>query len=204
VGGRLCAICGSRDRKQIEEAILSGASVYELETQLGIHRSTLERHRRLHMQQVAEHKAVIVERAKLALRERKELAKAASADELPVNVLVDALMGVRAQALKMKNIEERLERVAAVAEADKAPQHVAALSGQQLRAVEVGSRLGQVGGYAQPRTVGPGGGEGSKFSITIMLGDDKKVSINATPMPQDQSAPEIEGEFSEASGQDEG
>jgi hypothetical protein len=136
------------------------------------------------MQAVAEHKAVILERAKLALRERKELARAASMDEPPVNVLVDALMGVRAQALKMKNIEDRLERVAAVAEADKAPQHVAAVSGQQLRAVEVGSRLAGNPNFVPRAETSGGGSGGPRFSIQIILGDGRDVSITATPTPQ--------------------
>jgi hypothetical protein len=198
---RICVVCSSPKRAEIENAILSGGSVYELERKLSIGRSAIERHRRKHMQQVAENRAIVIERDRAARTGREVLKAAAASDEPPVSVLVEALLGTRTQALKIRAIEERLERVAAVAEADKASQHVAALSGQQLRAVEVGSRLAGNPNFAPRANEGSAGGGQAPFSITINLGRDgagneKTVEIKATPTPvQPDPAVIIDGEL---------
>jgi hypothetical protein len=164
--------------------MLDSATDRDIEQRYGIARSSVSRHRLRHMLRLEQDRVAVLERDRKAREQRAELAKAAGSDEVPVSVLVEALLGTRAQALKIKHIEERLERVAAVAEADKVPQHVAAVSGQQLRAVEVGSRLAGNPNFV-PRAETSGGGlGGQRFSIQIILGDGRDVSITATPTPQ--------------------
>jgi hypothetical protein len=192
---RPCLICSRADRPLIEGAIDAGASDYRIAREFGIERTAVTRHRSRHMVRVEEDRLAILGRDRSARAERRAIAAAAASDEPPVSMLVESLLGLKAQAKKLDSIEQRLERMAVMSEQEKSASSVAQLSAQQLRSVEVGSRLAQTGGYAAPRNVGPSG-EGSKFSITIVLGDGRDVKINATPVPQPAV---VEGEISEES-----
>jgi hypothetical protein len=75
-------------------------------------------------------------------------------------------------------VQERLERTADAAEADKQRLAVASLSGQQLRAAEVRAKLGGVGGYATPRTEKPAG---APFVLTINFSGGRTQRIEGIP-----------------------
>jgi hypothetical protein len=175
---------------------MQGVADREVARRLGADKSAVNRHRRFHLERPNLDRASIIEKDREAREERRMLAQAAQLDAPSPSAVIEAMLGLQAQAKKLDSIEQRLERMATMSEQEKSASSVAQLASQQLRSVEVGSRLAGTGGYAQPRTVGPGGSEGSKFSITIMLGNGKDVSINATPVPQSAV---VEGEISEES-----
>jgi hypothetical protein len=141
----------------------------------------VSRHRRAHLLAPARAAAAAVGKDSAARAQRKQ--QLAAIDKGDALAVVDALFNAQAMAERLRQVEDRLDAASEKAPADGAHQHLAAMSGAQIRALETTARLGSVGGYAAPRNVGPGsGGEGSKFSITIL--GEKTVSINATPLPQ--------------------
>jgi hypothetical protein len=96
--------------------------------------------------------------------------------------IASAMLGIAAQAAKLERIESRLERMAAAAEAGRSPTGVATLAAQQLRGVEVGSRLAGVGGYAPSRTANQAP-VGEKFSIIIQFSGGRREEIAIIPSP---------------------
>ncbi len=91
-------------------------------------------------------------------------------------VAVAAALGLAAQAAKLERIEQRLERVAVVAETAGSPAGVATIAAQQLRGVEVGSRLGGIPGFvpAAVQAIGPPGME-PRFSVLIIFQGAQKT-----------------------------
>ena len=107
---------------------------------------------------------------------------------------VEAFFGLKAQAEKLQRIEDRLERVAVLAEESASPNAVAQVAAQQLRSVEVGARVAGVGGYGTARATDQPLGR-QTFSINIMFASTgETVSIN-TPVQDSASAGEIPGEL---------
>lgn len=98
-------------------------------------------------------------------QERQRLADAADSDSPTPAQFVEAFFGLKAQAEKLQRIEDRLERVAVLAEDSASPNAVAQVAAQQLRSVEVGARVAGVGGYSLQRAPELAGGQ--TFSINI-------------------------------------
>jgi hypothetical protein len=153
--GRPCVICSHRDRRTIDEAISSGVNDYKIAEQWGLVRRTVGRHRVEHLTPMIQNRAALLAKDRPAQQERQELAAAAASDSPSTQALIEATLGMRRQMEKLNNIEARLERMATNAEAANSPQSVAQLSAQQLRSVEVGSRLGATGGYRPPSVIAP-------------------------------------------------
>jgi hypothetical protein len=189
-----CKLC-SLDPRTVEEAFASGANDRAIARQFNISAMSVGRHRRLHLLRVAQDRVTLLTKDREARAERQAIAAAAASDAPPPSAVIEAMLGLQAQAKKLDSIEQRLERMAVMSEQEKSASSVAQLSAQQLRSVEVGARLGQVGGYAAPRNVGPGGGDGTRFSIVINLAPGKQINIAAVATPQHPGANEIEGEI---------
>lgn len=100
-----------------------------------VERVGVGRHRRRHVIKPAPDRLAIITKGTPAQKEREQLARATEA-------IVAASIDLQAQVKKLEAIEARLERMSAVAEMGQAPASVAQLAGQQLRAIETGSRLG--------------------------------------------------------------
>jgi len=106
------------------------------------------RHRRAHVLTPAQHRSAVIQKDREARQKRQERATAASSNAPDTQTLVESVLGLRAQTEKLAAIEQRLERMSALAEAGASAQGVAQLTAQSLRSIEVGSRLAGVGGYA--------------------------------------------------------
>jgi hypothetical protein len=89
----------------------------------------------------------------------------------------------------LRRVHDRLERQADGAEVDGQRGAVAALSQQQLRAAEVRSRLGGVGGYAPGKADGAGAAQ--TFSVTINFASAAPVTIS-TCVPAIDADPDAE------------
>jgi hypothetical protein len=148
--GRPCIICSHRNRQEIEAAISSGASDYKVAEQWGLKRRAVGRHRVEHLLPMMQNRAALLAKDRPALQERQELAVAAASDSPSIQTLVESSLGMRRQLAKLDTIESRLERLADAAEKANSSAAVAQLSAQQFRGIEVGARLGGVGGYRAP------------------------------------------------------
>jgi hypothetical protein len=100
-----------------------------------------------------EQRLTILNKDREEKRQRQELVAAAASDVPSTQAMIEAHLGMQTQIAKLSAIEARLERMAANAEAQGAAASVAQLSGQQLRGVEVGAKLGAVGGYKPPSAI---------------------------------------------------
>jgi len=80
--------------------------------------------------------------ARAAREERQRLVEAAAADTFTTEQLIEATIGVRALMVEVSDITIGLKRMATVAEAAQSPRDYAAVSGQRLRGVEVGAKIG--------------------------------------------------------------
>ena len=153
--GRPCQVCVSAARlKLAAEMIGAGASDQAIANRIGgISRMTVARHRQNHIERPAKAIVAAANKGKDVRDERDQLVAAAEAGDTAA-----AFLALNQIAVDLRRVQERLERAADAAEADKQRLAVASLSGQQLRAAEVRAKLGGVGGYATPRTDKPAGG----------------------------------------------
>jgi hypothetical protein len=149
----------------------------------------VSRHRRAHILKPAQDRLAVISKGSATRIEREQLAAAASADAPTPQEFADAYLGLKAQVEKLQRIEERLERMASMAEVGESPAGVAQLAAQQLRSVEVGSKLAGVGGYAP----GKGAGDGAPtraFVVNINFPDWTETTaaiIDGTPVRPDPS-----------------
>ena len=178
-----CLICIDNAKAQrAAELIAAGVPDGRVAAQLGgVSRAAVQRHRTNHIIRPAQNRLAVISKGTPAREQRQQLAQAAQADAPGPQAIVDALLGMQAQAEKLGVIEARLERMAVLAEAGKSSNGVAQLSAQQLRSVEVGARLAGAGGYA-PGRAAAADGTAAAFSVTITLGGDRKplvISANA-------------------------
>jgi hypothetical protein len=181
----ICKLCARPDQDVVRAAFASGATDRELAQQFGVSHMAIGRHRRAHIVGPLKAAVAALDKGRTELEQRtQQLAAIEQGDPVAV---VAAMFGAAAQARKLQRVEERLERVAAKAETDEAPQHVATLSAQQLRSIETGARLAGHPSFTPRAGDGGGGGDGQKFSITINLGPERTVSISATPIPRCQA-----------------
>ena len=95
---------------------------------------------------------------------------------------VEAYFGLRAQAEKLQRIEDRLERMAALAEESKSLHGVAQVAAQQLRSVEIGAKVAGTGGYAAQKGGNDGQG-GSPFSVNVYFASTGQT-VSITPVSQ--------------------
>jgi hypothetical protein len=174
---RPCIVCSRTDRRSIDALIATGASDYEVGRQFGIERVSVGRHRRQHVIKPAQDRLAILAKDADARRERQELAAAAASDTPSTQALVEATLGLRRQVEKLSAVEERLERMATLAEGAGSSVGVAQLAAQQFRGIETGARLASTGGYAPPRSAGATG-EARTFSIVIQFGNAPSETIN--------------------------
>lgn len=138
------------------------------------------RHRRAHLVAPLRAAVAALDRGREIGQQRADQSAAiAQADPLAIA----AALSLPRQVEKLVAIETRLERMAAVAEAGQSPASVATLSAQQLRGVEVGSRLAGVGSYAPQRGVDQIAA-GMKFEVSIVFSDARRTeSFSTTASP---------------------
>ena len=202
--GRPCLICSNNAKMaKAAELILAGSSDQSVANTLSamtpnlppLSEMAVSRHRRNHILKVAQDRLAIASKGAAPREERKQIAKAAAADTPTVQEFVDAFFGLKAQAEKLQRIEDRLERMAALAESNESATGVAALAGNQLRAVETGAKLVGTGGFATPKMANMGGGPLVQF--TIQYSGAPPFSISATPVEPDSipDAPERANTF---------
>jgi hypothetical protein len=148
-----CSVCTNPNRQAIETAICTGITDEAVARQFGIQRVSVGRHRRNHIIRAAHDRLAILTRDAPLREERQLLAAAASADEAPIDEVVKASLGTRALLKKLNNIENRLERVADLAEQAGSPTGVAVLAGQQIRSLEFGAKLGGHPNFRPPTAI---------------------------------------------------
>jgi hypothetical protein len=175
---RPCVVCSRADRQEIDALIGTGASDYEVARQFGIERVSVGRHRRQHVIKPAQDRLAILTKDADARRERQELAAAAGSNTPSTQALVEATLGLRRQVEKLSAVEERLERMATLAEGAGSSGGVAQLAAQQFRGIETGARLAGIGGFVsasqsvgQPNTA-------PVFSIVIQFSNGRQEAIN--------------------------
>jgi hypothetical protein len=171
---------------------VEGMADREIARRLGADKSAVNRHRRFHIEQPNLDRTAIIAKDRASREERRLLARAGQADEPSTAELLAAVVGVRRQLEKLADIESRLGRSAARAEADRHYSGVASIANARLGALRYGSQLGGDRNFTV-RSNEAGGGGAPPFSIVIQLGD-RDVSIKATPVPQPAV---VEGEISE-------
>ena len=187
---RPCLICSSALKSaKATELMAAGLSDQAVANALNeIDRSSppmsymaVSRHRRLHIVKTAQERLAIVSKGSEARHDRILVAAAAASADAPTPAqFVEAFFGLKAQAEKLQRIEDRLERMAALAEEGQSPNGVAQVAAQQLRSVEVGARVAGVGGYGAQRT--PEQGVGQTFAVNIVFASTgEQVSIKAAP-----------------------
>jgi hypothetical protein len=179
VSGRPCQICSDADSlRMAAELIAAGASDQAVADRIGgISRMAVARHRQNHIERPAKAIVAAANKGKDVREERDQLVAAAEGGDTAA-----AFLALNQIAADLRRVQERLERTADAAEADKQRLAVASLSGQQLRAAEVRAKLGGVGGYATPRTDKPGG---APFVLNIIFSDRETTRIEGMPMHPD-------------------
>jgi hypothetical protein len=187
---QVCVICSAKNRRAIEAALMNGVADREVSRQFQIPKSSVQRHRQIHLIKPAQDRLAILDKdfaLRQERREREELAQAAASDEPPIDQLIQAATGTRALIKRLDSIDARLERMNVRAEDEGSPNGVAALSGQQLRGLEFRAKMGSHPGFVPARSI-DGGIEATKFEVNIILGD--KVVTVAT---HSTGSPTVEG-----------
>jgi hypothetical protein len=177
---RPCIVCSRTDRRSIDALIITGASDYAVARQFGIERVSVGRHRRQHIIKPAQDRLAILAKDADARRERQELSVAAASDTPSTQALVEATLGLRAQMAKLTSIEQRLERMATLAEGAGSSTGVAQLAAQQFRGVETGARLAGIGGFAPSAQTASRPSVVPVFSITMVfpsVGRQETISL---------------------------
>jgi hypothetical protein len=178
---RTCAICSCPDQEAVRAAFATNATDRQLAQLFGVSHMAIGRHRRNHL--VAPLKAAVaaLDRGR-AIRERRQQQLAAI--EQGASAAIAAAFALPDQLDKVARVEQRLERLATSAEQAGSPTGVAALAAQQLRSVEVGSRLAAVGGYKPPSVMAP---SAEKATITIEMvfpnsGKREEIALAGRPV----------------------
>jgi hypothetical protein len=138
----------------------------------------VHRHRKQHMQKELQNEMAMINKDADARDRRTAIVEAASADTPSTQALVEATLGLRRQMEKLDNIEQRLERMAGLAEQAGSAAGVAQLAAQQFRGVETGAKLAGLTGFAPPAhaTVQPGAAP--VFSVNIIFSNGRREEIN--------------------------
>jgi hypothetical protein len=146
--GRICKICADTGTvKRAAELIGEGLPDQKIADRLGFYgsagRMLISRHRRFHVEAPARAIAEAAAKGRPNVQEREQAIAIAEAGDI-----ASAFLSLERIAADLRHVQERLERTADAAEADKQRLAVASLSGQQLRAAELRARLGGVGAYS--------------------------------------------------------
>ena len=204
---RPCLICSNSARaEKAADLIANGLSDQAVANALNgmapdqpaMSEMAVSRHRRAHILKPTQDRLALLGKDREARQKRQELATAAASDTPSTEALIEATLGLRAQTEKLGAIEQRLTRMADVAEAAGSASGVAQLSAQSLRSIEVGSKLAGVGGYSHDRAADQNAQQ-EKFSVTIVLGGQTtRITTDAINGPTviDGPAPD-EGPVSE-------
>jgi hypothetical protein len=196
---RPCLICSSELKTaKAAELMAAGLSDQAVANVLNeIDRSSpamsymaVSRHRRLHIVKTAQERLAIVTKGNAARRDRTQVAAAAAADAPTPAQFVEAFFGLKAQAEKLQRIEDRLERMAALAEESQSPNGVAQVAAQQLRSVEVGAKVAGIGGYGTQRAPEQGGGA-EKFQIKIVFQGAGRTETISTLEAAETGSPDV-------------
>jgi hypothetical protein len=176
----ICKLCTRPDQETVRAAFTSGATDRELARQFGVSHMAIGRHRRAHIVVPLKAAVAALDRGRTEREQRMQQLEAIENGDPAA--IASALLSMETQVRKLAEVGARLSRVAAKAEQDDAPRHVAALSAQQLRGIETAAKLGGLGGFATPRDATAPAGE--KFSVTIVLsgGKETKITTMATPL----------------------
>jgi hypothetical protein len=177
-----CRVCTHPDHTTIDALLLSGVPDLRVAKQFGIETVSVGRHRRNHILRPTQDRMRLLSINREERDERQRLAAAVASDAPSTQALVEATLGLRAQMTKLTNIEQRLERMASSAERSGAAASVAQLSSQQLRGVEVGARLGSVGGY-KPVAAMPQSAERNIVAIEMVFpnsGRREEIALKGT------------------------
>jgi len=194
---RPCLVCTHPSRHAIEELNSAGASDYEVGRRFDLERVSIGRHRRLHLIKPAQDRLAVLAKDSVERQQRKNLAAVASSDTPTATQFVEAFFGLKAQAEKLQRIEDRLERMAALAEDNQSPNGVAQVAAQQLRSVEVGAKVAGVGGFAPARVADQAAG-GQTFSINILFGNGTVERITTVADSGQQPRIDVDAEPDES------
>jgi hypothetical protein len=178
---RLCKICTYPDQAAVRAAFTSGAPDRELAQQFGVSHMAIGRHRRAHIVRPMAAAVAALDRGR-ALRQQHEQQLAAIEQGDPLAVAL-AAFGTPQQLDKVAKVEQRLTRLADQAEASGSVAAATQVVSQQLKSVEIGSRIAQTGGYGAARVPGQSG-EVRTFSITMVFpnaGRTESMTIIETP-----------------------
>jgi hypothetical protein len=182
-----CQICANpKLAKKTDTWATQGMADREVARRLRLDKSAVNRHRLRHIVKPAQDRLALVARDRPARQERQQLAAAASSDAPSPQQFVEAFFSLKAQAEKLDRIEQRLERVAVVAETNGSASSVAQLSAQQLRSVEVGARLSGLPHFVPQRSIDQPGASPNTFSINIVFsgsGRTETISVTGAPPP---------------------
>jgi hypothetical protein len=184
----ICKICRLPNQELVRAAFTSGATDRQLAQQFNVSHSAVGRHRRAHLLAPVRAAVAVLDKGQTALRQREQQLAAIEQGD-PVAIAL-AAFGMPRQLDKVAQVEQRLERMAAAAETASSSAGVAQLSAQQLRSVEVGSRLAGTGGY-KPPSVGSPMAEKATVSIEFVFQNAPKETIALT------SSPVIDGDLSD-------
>jgi hypothetical protein len=196
---RACTLCAYRDQAAVRAAFAAGLSDRAIGRQFGLTHPAVAHHRREHMLKPLTAAVAALDKGVAQRQQRKEqLAAISEGDPTAIAAAIAAFSASR-QLGKITAAEARLSRLADKAEASGAVATATQVVGQQLKSVEIGSRIAQTGGYAPPRTPAQPA-EGSRWTIQMVFPNAGKVEeINITTAPTGQEAdipqmpPTIEG-----------
>jgi hypothetical protein len=172
---RVCKICAYPDQAAVSAAFASDATDRQLAQRFGVSHMAIGRHRRAHIVRPMAAAVAALDRGR-ARRQQREQQLAAIEQGDPLAIAL-AAFAMPQQLSKVAQVEQRLTRMADAAEATGSAAAVAQLAGQQLRSVEVGSRLVGAGGYGAPRGADQPAGA-ARFSINIIFSNGRREEIN--------------------------
>ena len=126
---RTCVICARSDwEAKASNWAHEGVSDREVARRLGCDKSSVTPHRTNHLIKPLQDQLAIVSKGVPSRQKRRELAAAAVADAPTPVQFVEAFFGLKAQAEKLQRIEDRLERMASLAEESRSPNGVAQIA----------------------------------------------------------------------------
>jgi hypothetical protein len=176
----ICKVCRLPDQNVVRAAFASGASDRQLAQRFGVSHAAIGRHRRAHILAPLKIAVATLDKGHTAHQQREQqLAAIEQGDQVAIAL---ATFGMPQQLDKVSKVEQRLERMAAAAETASSSTGVAQLSAQQLRSVEVGSKLAGTGGYKPPSVVSPTADKAT-VSIEIVFASAPRETIALTGRP---------------------
>jgi hypothetical protein len=189
---RICKICAYPDQAAVKAAFASGAPDRELAQRFGVSHMAIGRHRRAHIVRPMVAAVAALDRGR-ARRQQREQQLAAIEQGDPLAIATAAFSAPR-QLAKITEAESRLTRLADAAEASGAVTAATQVVSQQLKSVEIGSRIAQTGGYGAVHVAGQSG-EARTLSITMVFpnaGRTESMTIIETPKQPSDTRLEID------------